>query len=150
MLHQRQGRLRDALDHCLQACELIRKTSDTVQLARALNALGWCQALLGKHREALVHREEALRLQRGQADPPAEAGTWDSLGYIHRHLGDFVHSASCYQRAVDLNHALGDRPCEADALDALGDTRGARHLRQPRPPGRRHGQEQALSLSFNL
>jgi tetratricopeptide (TPR) repeat protein len=91
----------------------------------ALNAIGWCHALLGNHTAALTYCQQALALNQQLGDRVGEAHTWDSLGYAHHHVGHHTQAAGCYQHARTLFRSLGDRYYEATVLTHLGDTHHA-------------------------
>jgi DNA-binding SARP family transcriptional activator len=113
-----QGRYLTALRHSELAAELYRRAEHQIGYARALNALGWTQALLGRYRQAAATCQEALALQQELGDP-GQAATWDSLGYIHQRLDEFEHALTDYRQALDLYRGAGDRYNEADVLRHL-------------------------------
>ncbi len=119
---ERQSQPVDVLRHARRALTLYQKENHLGGQARALNTVGWAQALLGNHRVTLVHCGQALELFERLDDRAGEAHTWDSLGCAHHHLGDHGRAIACYQTAIDLFRALGERYYEADTLDSLGDT----------------------------
>ena len=122
MLAELENRPDAALDHAERALRLCRSIGDEVGIAKELNMVGWCHALLGEHRRALGFCQEALRLQqRHQGLANQEAATWDSLGYLHHQLGDPQRALDCYRHALHGYRRLGDRYHEAAVLVCLGD-----------------------------
>jgi tetratricopeptide (TPR) repeat protein len=93
--------------------------------ARALNAIGWYEAMLGNYQQALAACESALRMLQQLQDLTGLENTWDSLGYIYHHLDRYDDAVHCYQEAVALSRQLGDRYPEAFTLTHLGDTHDA-------------------------
>lgn len=133
LVRERQGRFPQALDHATQGLEILRGTGDSHGTARALNAVGWCHALLGDHPAALDHCRRALARLEELDDRGGVASTLDSIGYAHHHLGDHDRAVDAFRRAADLYRALGDGHLEAlvrshlgDALAAAGDGPAAR------------------------
>jgi tetratricopeptide (TPR) repeat protein len=90
--------------------------------ARALNAVGWCQALLGDYQEALDYLGQALQLYRELGEQLGESTALDSLGLTHHRLGDYAEAVRCYSRAADLRAEVGNRYRQAETLSRLGDT----------------------------
>jgi tetratricopeptide (TPR) repeat protein len=93
--------------------------------ALALNAVGWCHALLGDHRQALTVCQHALTLHQNLGNRAGQAATWDSIGYAHHHLGHHTHALTSYHHALTLYRDLGDRHGEATVLTRLGETHRA-------------------------
>jgi hypothetical protein len=122
ILWWRRNDLGRALDHAQQCLDLSQAIGHRGRMARALNAVGWIQALLGDHQSALASCERALALNKELGDRHGEAHTWDSLGYAHHHLGHHVEAIACYRNALTIVRYLGDRYQEADTLGKLGDT----------------------------
>ncbi|MGD0556774.1 MAG: tetratricopeptide repeat protein [Streptosporangiaceae bacterium] len=122
ILWWRRNSLGKALDHAQQCLDLSQAIGHRARMARALNAVGWIQALLGDHQTALTSCDQALALQQELGDRHGEAATWDSLGYAHHHLGHHVQAIVCHQNALTIVQYLGDRYQEAESLGNLGDT----------------------------
>ena len=124
-VYERRGRSAEALDHSQRALELYRSVSHRRGQAIALNAVGWCHALLGAYEQARSCCEEALPLLVELGDRSGQADTLDSLGYAHRHLRRHDDAVECYQRAVGLIRELGDRYREATTVVNLGEAHRA-------------------------
>jgi hypothetical protein len=122
ILWWRRKHLDRALHHARQCLDLSRAIGHRGRLARALNGIGWIQALLGDAQSALTSCEQALVIHTELGDLHGEANTWDSLGYAHHHLGHHGQAITCYQKALTVARYLGDRYQEADTLGNIGDT----------------------------
>jgi tetratricopeptide (TPR) repeat protein len=146
ILSWRRNHLDRALDHARQCLDLSRAIGHRGRLARALNAIGWIQALLGDAQSALTACEQALALHQELGDRHGEAHTWDSLGYAHHHLGHHVQAITCYRNAVTMVRYLGDRYQEADNLGNLGET----HLATGDSHAARGAWQQALTILDEL
>ena len=125
LLADRHGRPREALPHARQSLDLYRAAGTPLQVAVALNAVGWYHAQLGEYTEAIAHCRQALTLSEEIEDPYGQANTLDSLGYAHHQLGDQSPAIDCYERAVRLFRQIGDRDSEGIVLDHLGDAHAA-------------------------
>jgi len=128
MVAEQQGRYTAAMGHAQRALRLSRTSDHPAGLAgqaSALNAVGWCHALLGNYREARSFCQQAMPLIRQAGHRNGEAHTWDSLGYANHQLGDLAQAAACYQHALGIFREVGDRYNEAATLGRLGDTRQA-------------------------
>ncbi len=122
---ERRGNQTKALDHSQQALGLYRAAGHRRGQGIALNAIGWCHALLGEHEQARTCCQQALPLLVEIGDHNGLADTWDSLGYAHHHLGDHLSAVGCYQHALELFRQLGDHYREAATFINLGDTHHA-------------------------
>ncbi|HLK01780.1 MAG TPA: BTAD domain-containing putative transcriptional regulator [Streptosporangiaceae bacterium] len=87
-----------SLRHGQHALGLYRSGRDQQGEAAALNAIGWCHALLTQYEQA------------------------DTLGYVHHHLGEYASAEACYRSAIALFRDLGIVYSTADTLSHLGDT----------------------------
>lgn len=121
-LHEQQGgELTQALQHSASALHLFRECGDEPGEARALNAVGWYECLLGRPWDAVTHCRAALDLLHRLGDRRTEAFTWDSLAYAYLALGEVREAVDCLEHAVGMLADLGDPFHEADAADHLGD-----------------------------
>ncbi|MDQ0578211.1 AfsR/SARP family transcriptional regulator [Streptomyces rishiriensis] len=91
-------------------------------LAAALNAVGWCHALLGQHQQALEHSQQALVLCQELDCVTGSAQTWDSIGSAHHNLGQYELAVTAYRSALGLYRRGGFPWLTADILKRLGDT----------------------------
>jgi tetratricopeptide (TPR) repeat protein len=146
ILLSRRNRLASALGHARQFLDLSRAAGHQGRQALALNAVGWCQALLGDYQPALASCEQALVLHIELGDQHGEAHTWDSIGYAHHHLGDHVQAITCYRNALTMVRYLGDRYQEADTLGNLGDS----HFAMGDSRAARGAWQQALTILDEL
>jgi DNA-binding SARP family transcriptional activator/tetratricopeptide (TPR) repeat protein len=110
-----------ALHHSELAVACSERTGDTDELARALNAVGWCHVRLGDHARALTYCRRALTLI-DPANHRTLADTWDTIGYAHHHLGEYARAADAYRTALAMARKAEDRYLEATLLTHLGDT----------------------------
>jgi tetratricopeptide (TPR) repeat protein len=124
-VYERRDRPAEALDHSQRALELYRSAGHRRGQAIALNAVGWCHALLGAYEQARSCCAEALPLLVELDDRNGQADTLDSLGFAHRYLGEYDDAVDCYRRAVDLIRELGDRYREATTVVNLGEAHRA-------------------------
>jgi len=146
ILWWRRNRLEKALDHAQRCLDLSLALGHRGRLARALNATGWYQAMLGDLQPAIVSCEQALALHEELGDRHGQAHTWDSLGYVHHHLGDHVAAIACYGNTLTIVRYLGDRYQEADTLGNLGET----HLASGDSRAARGAWHQALTILDEL
>ncbi|WP_422770521.1 AfsR/SARP family transcriptional regulator [Plantactinospora sp. WMMC1484] len=142
---ERSGRMAAALEHALSALDQFVAENHQAGKARALNAAGWCHALLGDHAIALPLCEQALQIYQEMRMILGEANTWDSLGFIHHHLGDAARAIHCYEQALRLSRQAGSQFYEAETLFRLGDAYHA----DGRPAESREAWQQALEI-FDL
>ncbi|MCP2322961.1 DNA-binding SARP family transcriptional activator [Hamadaea flava] len=121
-LHEQQGGdLNLALRHSAWALHLFRECGDEPGEARALNAVGWYECLLGRPWDAVTHCRSALDLLRRLGDRRTEALTWDSLAYAYLALDEVREAIDCLEHAVAMLVELGDPYHEAEVADHLGD-----------------------------
>jgi tetratricopeptide (TPR) repeat protein len=146
ILWWRRNRLDRALDHAWRCLDLSRAIGHKGRMARALNGIGWIQALLGDAQSALPSCEQALALHTELGDLHGQAHTWDSLGYAHHHLGHHGQAVACYRNALGMVRHLGDRYQEAETLGNLGDT----HLATGEVDAARDAWQQALTILDEL
>ncbi|MFY1669572.1 AfsR/SARP family transcriptional regulator [Plantactinospora sp. WMMB334] len=139
---ERSGRTAAALEHALSALDQFVAEAHQAGKARALNAAGWCHALLGDHAIALPLCEQALQIYQEMRMILGEANTWDSLGFIHHHLGDAAQAIHCYEQALRLSRQAGSQFYEAETLFRLGDAYHA----DGRPAESREAWQQALEI----
>ncbi|WP_213005884.1 AfsR/SARP family transcriptional regulator [Paractinoplanes toevensis] len=110
-----------ALHHSELALACSERAGNTEEVARALNAVGWCHGRLGDHARALTYCRKALVLI-DPADHRTLADTWDSIGYAHHHLSEYDLAADAYRTALAMARRAEDRYLEATLLTHLGDT----------------------------
>lgn len=146
LLWWRRNGLEASLEHARKFLDLSRAVGHPGRLARALNGVGWVQALLGDHQSALVSCGQALVIFKELGDLHGQANTWDSLGYAHHHLGHHARAMGCYRNTVTLARQLGDRYQEADTLGNLGDV----HLATGHPRAARDAWQRALTILDEL
>lgn len=115
-----QGDFAGALSAARGALDLHSGDSREPVRAFALNAVGYCEAQLGRYDEALEHCNAAMRLLEHTPHRYGQADTWHSLGVIHARTGALSRAASAHERALDLYRALGVRYAEADTSFDLG------------------------------
>ncbi|MEV0272747.1 BTAD domain-containing putative transcriptional regulator [Hamadaea sp. NPDC050747] len=121
LYEQQGGDLELALRHSVSALELFRECGDEPGEARALNAVGWYECLLGRPGDAVTHCRAALDLLHRLGDRRTEALTWDSLAYAYLALDEVREAVGCLEHAVGMMVELGDPFHEAEAADHLGD-----------------------------
>jgi tetratricopeptide (TPR) repeat protein len=117
------GDIEAALEHAYESLRLNREIGERNSQAAALNAVGWCHALLGQYEEALQRCTQALALLQELGERYGQADTWDSIGYAHHHLGNYDEAAAAYDRAIALYRQVGISFAEAETSRRLGDTR---------------------------
>lgn len=121
-LYEHQGAdLAAALGHSEAALELFRECGDEPGEARALNAVGWYESLLGRPSEAVAHCRCALDLLHRLGDRRTEALTWDSLAHAYLVQGEVHRAVGSFEHAMAMMVDLGDLFHEADVADHLGD-----------------------------
>ncbi|MET9629665.1 tetratricopeptide repeat protein [Lentzea sp. NPDC006480] len=118
-LNEARGDLSQALHHARRALELA--TTD-VELAGALNHVGWVHGLIGRHADALDHCRKALALLRAGGDRFGEANTLDSIAFNLHHVGDFAGAITHYRESRQVFAAIGEQFQVATTLVNLGDT----------------------------
>ena len=142
---ERHGDMQKALEHAQQALHIVRRLGDSYYEARALNGVGWLQALLGQYAEARANCEEALTLLREHptnARQIGESHTLDSLALIARHLGEYDQALDYYDQALKICRAQRHSFFEPNLLEHAGDARKA----QGRPDDARDSWTRALEL----
>ncbi|KAB1140838.1 tetratricopeptide repeat protein [Streptomyces luteolifulvus] len=144
---EQQGDLEAALSHAQQSLARHRATDEEgPRTAAALNAVGWCHALLGQHQQALDHCQEALAIAVVHHRPYLAADIWDSIGLAQHHLGRHPEAVAGYEQALALYRTVGVPYAEADTLRRLGDT----HLSSGRLEQARAAWTQALAVLERL
>ncbi|WP_344088090.1 AfsR/SARP family transcriptional regulator [Luedemannella helvata] len=121
LIEHQGGDLAGALRHSQKALDLFRACGDEPGEARALNAVGWYETLLGRPADAVVHCRTALDLLRRLGDRRTEAFTTDSLAHAYLAQGEVRRAVDCLEDAVATMVALGDLFHEAELADHLGD-----------------------------
>ena len=108
------------LAHATQALRLYQELDQPDRAGRALNSVGFTQALLGDYDQARANCTAALALSRRHRHRALEATTLDSLGFIAHHTGEHSRALHYYRRALTLYRKAGNTFDEADTLDRLG------------------------------
>jgi tetratricopeptide (TPR) repeat protein len=121
LLWEQQGDLRRALHHAQQFLAFHESGTNALWLARALNAVGWYQALVGEPGPALECCQRALSVFQQLGDRDGQAYASNSLGKAHDVAGDHGRAVDCYQEARALFSEMGNRPQEATTLVQLGE-----------------------------
>jgi len=125
VVYAQQGWYAEAIEHGHRSVGLHRASGDPTARAgeaRALNAIGWYCAQIGRYEETLLHCERAIAIQEEIGDRYGAPDTWDSLGFAYHHLGQYERAIACYERALDLVRETGDRYSEATTMSRLGDS----------------------------
>jgi DNA-binding SARP family transcriptional activator/tetratricopeptide (TPR) repeat protein len=120
-----QGDNERALENALQGLSVFREIGHRSGEATALNAVGWCEAQLGRLAEAEEHCRASLVLHQEVADRHGQAGAWDSLGYVLLRAGRHEEAVPCFEESLSLARELRDRASEGEALGHLGDAYAA-------------------------
>jgi DNA-binding SARP family transcriptional activator/tetratricopeptide (TPR) repeat protein len=115
------GDLAYALQHSEAALALFRECGDEPGQARALNAVGWYESLLGRPAAAVAHCRAALELLLRLGDRRTEAFTRDSLGHAYLALGEGHQAVDSFEQAVAMTVEGGDVFHEAEFAEHLGD-----------------------------
>jgi DNA-binding SARP family transcriptional activator/tetratricopeptide (TPR) repeat protein len=121
-LAESRGGYDTARRHSGQALRLYTAAGNKLGRARALNLVGWVDALHRDFALSLIRCRRALGLQEELDDRVGQAATWDSIGYVHYHQAEYNQARDCYERSLALFRHCGDRYNEADVLIHLGDT----------------------------
>lgn len=119
---ERQDRPDRMLASMARARDLFRASRERGEEVRALNGMGWSNALLGDYRQALTYCQQALALHGEHGDRSEQAAIQHSVGYAHHYLGEYEAAVAFYRDALHTFTAVGDRVSEATALTHLGDT----------------------------
>jgi tetratricopeptide (TPR) repeat protein len=120
VIHLRQDRYQQAIDHLQQALTLARTTGDRNSEARALTNLGLTFELLGDYEQAGDQHRQALALVREISDRAAEARTLSNLGIIDQRQGRYQQAGDQHRQALALAREISDRAAEAHTLSNLG------------------------------
>jgi tetratricopeptide (TPR) repeat protein len=120
MVHARQGRYGQAIEHFQQAIALFREVDDRGGEARALDNLGLVHWRQGRYGQAPEHHRQALTLFRETGRHNSEANALGNLGAVYGRQGHYEQAAEHLQQAIAIHREVGDRIGEAYALDQLG------------------------------
>jgi tetratricopeptide (TPR) repeat protein len=120
-----QERREEALRHAREAWRIYGELGHPAGQAYALNAIGWCQAMLGDYGAAVDSCKQALLLFDEIGGQYGSAATLDTAGFAYHNLGQFDEAISSYAHALAAWQDVGDRLHEADTLVHLGDTHSA-------------------------
>lgn len=115
------GDFAGALEHADAVYRHYRLAGHLAGQGRALCAMGYYQARLGRYEAGLVQCRAALTLLREARDVTGEAFTWHSLGYIHQQREEPDAAVAAYGTAVAIHQELDDRNNLAPTLEHLGD-----------------------------
>jgi tetratricopeptide (TPR) repeat protein len=115
-LRARAGRPAAGGLHADRMLSITREHAEPIDVASALNALAWYQAVQAKHDAAIGHCREALTILHGLGARRAQADTWDTLGYVNHRRGRHRESLLSYRRALVLHREFGARAAEAETL----------------------------------
>ena len=118
-LRAKAGRPAAGALHADQMLTITRRDAAPVEVASALNAIGWFEARQSRHDAAVGHCQEALRILVGLGMRRAQADTWDTLGYANRRLGRHREALLSYRRALALHREFGARAAEASTLRCI-------------------------------
>jgi tetratricopeptide (TPR) repeat protein/Fe2+ transport system protein FeoA len=88
---------------------------------RALGAMGWYQAKLGRLGPGLAYSQAALALSQKANDLGGLANAWDSIGHLNLQLGNLALATDSYARSTRIYRDLGDRYNLVNTLIGLGD-----------------------------
>ena len=156
MVHARQGRYEQAIEHLEQAIALFREIDDRDGEARALDNLGLVHWRQSRYEQAIEHFQQAIALFREIDDRDGEARALSNLGLVHWRQGRYEQAAEHHRQALTLFRETGHHNGKANALGNLGAVYGrqghyeqaAEHLQQAitihREVGDRIGEAYAL------
>ncbi|MDQ3765478.1 MAG: tetratricopeptide repeat protein [Actinomycetota bacterium] len=138
LVHARQGRYGQAIEHFQQAIVLFREINDRGGEARALDSLGLFHWRQGRYGQAIEHFQQAIVLFREINDRGGEARALSNLGLVHWRQGRYEQAAEHHRQALTLFRKTGSHSGEANALGNLGAVYGrqghyqqaAEHLQQ--------------------
>jgi CHAT domain-containing protein len=108
-----------ALSYCVSALQLSRETSESRELARALNNRAEVYYSFGKYQESIEALEQALPLWQA-GDARDKIRTLLNLGYAHFDLRRLDKARSYYDQALQISHDTHNQRGEAQALTAIG------------------------------
>jgi tetratricopeptide (TPR) repeat protein len=120
LVHARQGRYGQAIEHFQQALALFREIDDRGGEARALDSLGLFHWRQGRYERAVEHFQKALALFREIDDRGGVARALSNLGLVHWRQGRYEQAAEHHRQALTLFRKTGRPSGEANALSNLG------------------------------
>lgn len=121
VMHARQGRHPQVIDHLQRALVLYRETGDRGGEARALGNLAVTLGGQGSHAVAIGYLQQALTMCREAGEQHGEVRALCNLGWLHAARGNHPEAARYLADALVLCRRIGDPVGEAVALDYTGE-----------------------------
>lgn len=119
----RMGDHRGAVVHGRHALDVARRVGDERNEGRAMSALAWYYAELGRLDEASEFGERAHEIERRFDAKIGMAGTLDTLGVIRHRQGFPDLASACFDESLEIAGELDHRWLEAETLEHVGDLR---------------------------
>ncbi len=100
--------------------EIVRRRSDRMEIALAMNNLGILAGLRGDYEEARRFFSESLAHYRAAGARSQEAVVLNNLSITERQVGAYEAARRFGQESLEISRAIGARRAEARALQNLG------------------------------
>jgi len=119
-MYQSLGDCRSALECYDQALPLSRKSKNSLEEGRIINAASYAHFLQGDTKAAYSAAVAALKIGENLKSAPVRARALSNLGEAFYNLGDLAAAQKHQQLALELWTELGDQSGRSLALTALG------------------------------
>jgi len=120
LVKQKENKWGEALEHHMEAFEILRALGDKRGEAADLTSIGVTLSKMGRWSEALGHHKQALEIHRALGDKRGEAADLTSIGVTLSKMGRWNETLEYCNQALRVDRALGDRHGEARDLTNIG------------------------------
>ena len=118
--YDRQGMLREAIEHQEQSLVISREIGDRQGESNALINLGNSNLHLGEFIKGIEYQEQALAISREIGDRNGESSCLGNLGALYRNLKEFSKAIEYQEQSLAMSRELGNRLGESASLGDLG------------------------------
>lgn len=122
VIAQRRGDPLSAAEGFTQALAIYRELDAKIDIASALNNLGFVYATdLAEYERGLTYHVEALRIREQLGDKAAIALSLNNIGIVYGRLGEHDRAIEYFEKSLDLRRGLGAPNRVAATLHNIGD-----------------------------
>ncbi len=106
IIDQKQGRLKEALEHQISALKIYEKLDQDKWIGYSLNNIAIIHQNLGNLDKALVYHQKALVYRIKMKDELGEATSYGNMANVYVRLHDTISAINYYRKAINLSGNL--------------------------------------------
>jgi two-component system NarL family sensor kinase len=106
IIDQKQGRLKEALEHQISALKIYQKLGQDKWIGYSLNNIAIIHQNLGNLDKAIEYHQKALEYRIKMKDQAGEATSYGNMANVYVRLYDTISAVNYYQKAINLSRSL--------------------------------------------